>query len=90
LHSLPRSGEGFRPSPATSPLESAPKTKGSRTPDLSGEGHVRWLHHNNTHPTRPNRSNRCHGWSTPGISSKPVPLPAHDGRHHRRTHGWTT
>nr|CDJ93030.1 RNA-directed DNA polymerase (reverse transcriptase) domain containing protein [Haemonchus contortus] len=55
---------------ATSPLESAPETKGSRTPDLSGEGHVRWHHHNDTYPmTKPEQ--QCHGWGTPGISSGP-------------------
>uniref|UniRef100_A0A7I4YLC8 Reverse transcriptase domain-containing protein n=1 Tax=Haemonchus contortus TaxID=6289 RepID=A0A7I4YLC8_HAECO len=40
LLSLPQSGEGIQPSPSASPLESAPRTKGPRTHDLSSEGHV--------------------------------------------------
>ncbi|XGW32339.1 hypothetical protein V3C99_017131 [Haemonchus contortus] len=43
--------------------------------------------HNSTHSSRPDRSNRRRGWSTPGISSKPVPLPTHAGCHHKRAPG---
>nr|CDJ89021.1 unnamed protein product [Haemonchus contortus] len=70
-----------------SPLESAPRTKRSRAHGLSDQGRVRWFRYN-THSTRPNRSNRCHCWGTPRISSEPVPLSAYDERRYRRTHGW--
>uniref|UniRef100_A0A0N4WHC3 Reverse transcriptase domain-containing protein n=1 Tax=Haemonchus placei TaxID=6290 RepID=A0A0N4WHC3_HAEPC len=54
---------------------------------LFDQGRVRGLQYN-THSTRPNRSNRCHCWGTPRVSSEPVPLSACDERRYRRTRGW--